>query len=222
MSSVQPFFTPEAIEAESFAIIDREAGPDLPFSGRSWEVARRLVHTTADFDILNHLFVSEAAISAGVAAIRRGVPIFTDTDMARCGMPARRLSPFGITPLCLLYLPGVAEKAVQAGSTRAKAAFDLAADRLAGSIVAVGNAPTALLALTEYLQSGGEPPALVVAMPVGFVNAAESKALFVQYCETAADAAPACIAITGRKGGSPLAAATINALAEIALRESRA
>jgi len=222
MSSLQPFFTPEAIEAESFAIIDREIGPARPFAGRAWEVARRLVHTTADFDILNHLYIDETAVTAGVAAIRRGVSIFTDTDMARCGMPLRRLNPFGITPLCLLYLPGVAERAAQAGSTRAKAAFELAADRLGGSIVAVGNAPTALLALTDYLQGGGEPPALVVAMPVGFVNAAESKALFVRYCEAAGEAAPACIAITGRKGGSPLAAATVNALAELALRESRA
>jgi precorrin-8X/cobalt-precorrin-8 methylmutase len=203
---------PDAIETRSFAIIDQEAGPDPLFQGRAWEIARRLVHATADFAILPDLRLPEAAIDAGVKALRAGAPVFADTEMARCGMTSRHLTPFGIRPRCLLDLPGVAERAAQNGGTRSRAAMELAAALLPGAIVAVGNAPTALLALVDQLRAG-LTPALVVAMPVGFVNAAESKELCVAACE---ERNVPCLALMGRKGGSALAAAAINALAGLA------
>ena len=212
-----PVFEPAAIEAESFAIIDREAaqaGLTRLFHGRAWKLARRLVHTTADFDILSHLHLPDAAIEAGIAALRARAAIFTDTEMARCGMTRRHLDPLGVRVRCLLDLPGVAERAAQTGGTRSRAAIELAGTELSGAVVAIGNAPTALLALLEQLEAGLAPPALVIAMPVGFVNAAESKDLFLKYC--AAHSAPPCLALTGRKGGSTLAAAAVNALAGMA------
>ncbi|WMW64576.1 precorrin-8X methylmutase [Nitratidesulfovibrio liaohensis] len=219
---LQPAFTPDAIEARSFAIIDEEAGEPKPFAGRAREVTRRLVHTCADFDILPHLHLPDVAIAAGVAALARGCAIYTDTEMARAGMPLRRLAPLGCTVACLHALPGTAERAQERGTTRARAAMELAGGRLGGAIVAVGNAPTALLALLDHLAAGGPPPALVVAMPVGFVNAAESKELFLERAAALTQYGPhglPCLALRGRKGGSPPAAATVNALAEMALRE---
>lgn len=215
MSDLQPFFTPEAIEARSFAIIDEEAPEPRPFAGEEWEIARRLVHTTGDFDILRHLKFRERAVRVGVAALRGGALILTDTKMAEAGMPERRLAPLGARARCMLSLPGVAEVAARRNQTRSRAALEAARDLLPGCVLAVGNAPTALLGLLEYLDGGGAPPALVLAMPVGFVNAAESKALVWERDLPV-------ITIAGRKGGSTLAAATVNALAVIALREARA
>lgn len=213
MKRLRPEKNPVFIEQRSFAIIDAEAGENKPFSGRCWEVARRLVHTTADFSILDCLIIDEAAIDAGVAALRAGRPIFTDTRMALAGIPERRLRPLGVTASCLLSLPGVAERAAKLGITQSRAAVEIAGDSLGGAILAVGNAPTTLIALIHYLRAGGKAPALVVGMPVGFVNAAESKELLLE------KTGGPCIVIRGRRGGSPLAAATVNALAEIALRQ---
>ena len=212
MIRLQPEKDPAAIERRSFAIIDAEAGENKPFSGHCWEVARRLVHTTADFSILDTLIISDAAVAAGVAALRAGRPVFTDTRMALAGMPERRLTPLGVTASCLLALPGVAERAKENGITQSRAAIELAEDALKNAILAVGNAPTTLIALIEYLRQGGGAPALVIGMPVGFVNAAESKELLLE--ETRVPS----IVLRGRRGGSPLAAAPVNALAEIALR----
>jgi precorrin-8X/cobalt-precorrin-8 methylmutase len=243
MTSLIDCFTPTEIEERSFSIIGSELGlgPEspgptrlacelfprtggrLPFAGDAWQVARRLVHASADYSLLPHLHIPAGAVRAGVAALRGGAPVYTDTEMARAGMPLRRLAPLGVTPACLLSLPGVTEYAREKNMTRARAAFERAAaeGRLGGSILAVGNAPTALLALLDFFagldRAAGEGspaslPALVIAMPVGFVNAAESKELLL-----ARPGLP-CIAIRGRRGGSPLAAATVNALAELALR----
>ncbi len=212
MEWLQPESDPRSIERRSFAIIDAEAGEPKPFSGHCWEVARRLVHTTADFSLLDTLVIDENAVMAGVAALRAGCRIWTDTRMVLAGMPARRLTPLGVTAACLLALPGVAERARERGTTQTGAAVAIAGDRLENAILAVGNAPTALIALSRHLRSGGKAPALVIGMPVGFVNAAESKELLLE--ETAVPS----IVLRGRRGGSPLAAATVNALAEIALR----
>ena len=212
MDRLRPESDPVSIERRSFAIIDAEAGEPKPFSGRCWEVARRLVHTTADFSILETLVVSEEAVSAGVAALRASRPVFTDTKMALAGIPKRRLEPLGVTATCLLSLPGVSERAKKHGTTLSRAAVELAGDSLEGAILAVGNAPTTLIALITHLRAGGRPPALVIGMPVGFVNAAESKELLLE------EKTLPSIVLRGRRGGSPLAAATVNALAEIALR----
>lgn len=204
---LDPASTPSDIEARSFAIIDAEAGEPKPFSGHAWDIARRLVHTSGDMSLLASLHLPGAAVAAGLAALRRGAPVFTDTEMARAGMPRRRLTPLGVSVSCILSQPGVPDRALERGITRSRAGIETLGARLGGSIVAIGNAPTALLALLDHLDAGGPAPALVIGMPVGFVNAAESKERLM-----ARNDVP-CLAVTGRRGGSPLAAATVNALA---------
>ena len=214
MSPVQldPAATPEAIEARSFAIIEAEAPVPRPFSGHAWTVARRIVHAAGDLSLLPDLVLPDAAIAAGLHALASGASIFTDTEMVRSGMPQRRLLPLGCSVECALEQPGLAEEAARLHSTRVRAGFSLLGDRLGASIVVVGNAPTALLAILEYLENGGTPPALVIGMPVGFVNAAESKELLLQCPQIHS------LVLRGRRGGSPLAAATLNALAALAVR----
>lgn len=204
---MEPFFTPLEIEQRSFAIIDEEAGENKPFVGNAWEIARRLVHTTGDFAILHDLILPDDAIQAGVDALQRGAPIYTDTEMVRMGIPLRRLKETGNTVQCILSLDGVAEEATRKNSTRSRAGMLLLGDKLDGAIVAVGNAPTALLALLERVEKEGIKPALVIGMPVGFVNAAESKDMLLQQTSLKS------LVVKGRRGGSPLAATTVNALA---------
>ncbi len=214
--SVQPFTGPDDIEARSMAIIESEVPEPRPFQGGQWLVARRLVHTTADFEMLDLLRFSEGAVEAGKAALAKGCVIHTDTQMARAGIPMRRMRPLGCDVRCLMDDPGVAKAAKATGGTRAAAAVDALAEQWAGAILVVGNAPTALLRIMEHLdrQARGAPaPALVVGMPVGFVNAAESKELLMARADVP------WMAIAGRKGGSALAGATINALADMVLAE---
>lgn len=208
---LDPPSTPESIEARSFAIIDAEAGASRPFSGDAWQVARRLVHTAGDLSLLEALVLPDGAVAAGVAALQAGAPVFTDTEMARSGIPVRRTDPLGVRVSCILSFSGLEEEARRLGITRSRAGIMALGPRLAGAVVAVGNAPTALLALLEYIDGGGTPPALVIGMPVGFVNAAESKELLLRH-----PIIPSLV-VRGRRGGSPLAAAAVNALAEIAL-----
>jgi precorrin-8X/cobalt-precorrin-8 methylmutase len=212
LTTLQPYFAPETIEARSFEIIDSEVPEPRPFAGAQWEIARRLIHTSADFDLLNHIAFHPQAVEAGLNALGNGCTVFTDTEMARSGMPLRRMEPLGCTVQCLLNRPDVVAAAKTNGTTRAHAAMDAARGELQGCIMAIGNAPTALIRLMEHLAAGGQAPALIIGMPVGFVNAAESKELLV------GQTAVPYITIRGRKGGSPLAAATVNALAEMALR----
>ena len=202
---------PDDIEARSFAIIDGEIPEPRPFTGYAWEVARRLVHTSGDISLPGDLYLPDESVCGGVQALRRGCAIFTDTRMACSGIPARRLAPLNTSVQCLLDLPGVADRARTDNITRARAAMLLAGNALSGSIVAIGNAPTALLTLLQLLGEGLPEPALIIGMPVGFVNAAESKELLVR-------SGRPCLVLRGRKGGSPLAAATVNALAVIAGR----
>jgi precorrin-8X/cobalt-precorrin-8 methylmutase len=205
--TITPITAPEAIEARSLAIIDGEVPPPRPFAGRQWEVVRRLIHTTADFELLDLVRFSAGAVEAGLSALDAGATIVTDTEMARCAIPTRRMIPLGCQVLCLLNEPDVIQTALTSGGTRAAAAVD-AALALPGRLVfAIGNAPTALLRLLKRLDEGEPAPDLIIGMPVGFVNAAESKALLM----TRADVP--WIAISGRKGGSALAGATVNALA---------
>lgn len=208
--TLQPFFSPDNIEQRSFEIIDSEVPEPRPFKGAEWVIARRLIHTTADFDLLNHILFHPQAVRAGIQAIKNGCTIFTDTEMVRSGIPGRRTSPFGCSTQCLLNKPEVINKAKETGSTRAQAAMDAAAPEIGGSIMAIGNAPTALIRLMQHIENGGMPPALIVGMPVGFVNASESKEILL------AQSSVPYITIRGRKGGSPLAAATVNALAIMA------
>ncbi|WP_300163161.1 precorrin-8X methylmutase [Solidesulfovibrio sp.] len=214
MPDILPITAPDAIERKSLAIIDAEVPEPRPFDGRKWEIVRRLIHTTADFEMLDLIRFSHGAVEAGLAALAAGATIVTDTEMARCAIPTRRLTPLGCSVRCLVNAPEVEAAARQTGGTRAAAAMDAALATLQAPLVlAIGNAPTALLRLLKHLDAGTPPPALVIGMPVGFVNAAESKALLM----TRADVP--WIAISGRKGGSALAGATVNALAIMLLRE---
>ena len=206
---LMPQRLPTEIEERSFEIIDNEFGANKPFSGSAWEVARRVIHAAGDPSLAEDLYVPEDAVQAGVAALAAGAPIFTDTMMVKVGISEKRL-PKHNTVRCILDSPEVARVAEQEGCTRSRAGMLRLGEALNGAIVVVGNAPTALLALLELCETHTLRPALVVGMPVGFVNAAESKELLVGASDVPS------ITLRGRRGGSPLAAATLNALAVLA------
>jgi len=195
---------PREIETESFRIIDREAGPH-GFPPEQWQIVRRMIHTSADFDYLRTARFHPQAIPAGTAAIRAGKPIITDTNMARAGIRKTDAQRFGIAATCHMDAPAIHAAAGSSGTTRATAAVDAAAAEMSGGIYVVGNAPTALLRLIELVRSGRARPALIVGLPVGFVNAAESKAALAKLDHP-------FITNEGRKGGSNVAAAVVNAL----------
>ncbi len=203
--------TPEQIEQKSFEIIDEEAGSHR-FSSDQWPIVRRMIHTSADFDYMESIRFHPEAVRAGITAIRQGCMIFTDTNMLRIGVRQRDLDRFGATAKCLMADPKVAQMAADKGATRAKVAVDAAVDEMAGGIYAVGNAPTALLRLIELIKTGKAAPALVIGLPVGFVNAAESKAALL-------DVDVPYITNVGRKGGSNVAASVVNALVLLALEK---
>ncbi len=204
---------PEEIEAKSFSIIDAEAGPH-GFDDATWSVVRRMIHTSADFDYMETVRFHPRYLESGLAAIRGGGAIFTDTRMCLSGIRKGEIERYGGKVACLIDDPAVAERAKEAGTTRALAAVDAAADAMAGGIYVVGNAPTALLRLLELIAAGMAAPALVVGLPVGFVNAAESKAALIKTDQP-------YITNVGRKGGSNVAAAVVNALAILARGDDR-
>ncbi|BBD06738.1 precorrin-8X methylmutase [Desulfovibrio ferrophilus] len=206
---------PMDIENASMGIIESEIPEPRPFQGIEWQIVRRMIHTSADFEMLDLVRFHPDAVSAGQRALASGCRIFTDTEMARCAIPMRRMKPLGCTVTCLMNDPEVAKQAKRDGTTRALAAVNKSAPDMDGAIVVIGNAPTALLRLLELAAQGKATPALVVGMPVGFVNAAESKALL------AAQHTLPYVTIAGRKGGSPLAGCVVNALAESILTERR-
>lgn len=199
---------PSEIERQSFAIIDKEAG-DHGFSPDQWKIVRRMIHTTADFDYMGTACIHPRAIAAGVRAIRQGKAIITDTEMAKAGIRKAGLEAFGCMVSCYMADPDVGEDALARGVTRALAAVEKAAPLVRDGIYVVGNAPTALLRLLDLLREGAARPALVVGLPVGFVNAAESKDALMR-----TDIPH--ISNRGRKGGSNVAASVVNALALIA------
>ncbi len=224
---LSPQRLPEDIERESFRLIDAEVPEPRPFAGPTWEVVRRMIHATADFELLSLARFHPGAVEAGLAALAAGAVIVTDTEMARMGIPHRRLEPLGCRAVCLIGDPRAAEAATILGTTRTAAAVDLAVDLARGPgivqgmphaplVFVIGNAPTALLRLVDHMRAGRVRPALVVGMPVGFVNAAQSKARLEAFGETP-DGIP-YITIQGRKGGSTSAAAAVNALLELALK----
>ena len=171
------------------------------------EVALRLVHACAMPEIVADLAFSPDAGAAGRTALRAGAAVLVDSEMVAHGINRARL-PAANPIRCTLTAPGVAERAERLGTTRAAAAVELWRDALAGAVVAVGTAPTALFRLVELLGEAAPRPALVIAMPVGFVGAAEAKAALIE-----GDFAIPYIALRGRRGGSALAAAAVNALA---------
>lgn len=211
--SIKDIPLPADIEAESFRIVDSEVPEPRPFAGGQWEIVRRMIHTTADFEMLDLVRFHPDAVRNGVAALAKGCLVATDTEMARKGIPLRRMEPLGCEVRCLMNDPRVADAARRNGTTRAFAAVDCALEELHPAVWVVGNAPTALIRLVDRVREGAPMPALVVGMPVGFVNAAESKDYLMS-------SSIPYIAVQGRKGGSALAACVVNALAEMALRSS--
>ena len=195
---------PAEIESTSFDIIDREVGYH-DFNELQWPIVRRMIHTSADFEFKDMVRIHPQAIAAGIKAICNGKMIITDTNMARVGIRTKELAQFGVTVKCYMNDPRIHEKAKSTGTTRAKAAVDMAADDMNGGIYVVGNAPTALLRLIELINEGQVGPALIIGLPVGFVNAAESKAALLELDYPS-------ITNIGRKGGSNLAASVVNAL----------
>jgi precorrin-8X/cobalt-precorrin-8 methylmutase len=210
---------PHAIEEESFRIIDAEATRREAFAPRDWAVVRRMIHAAGDVSLEADAVVGPGAVAAGVAALRAGSPVWTDTRMAAAGISVARLSAVCTTyetlaPASLLTRPGVAAAARAAGSTRSAAAVRQSAGDLPASLLVVGNAPTCLEAALDLLAEGMAEPALVIGVPVGFVGAVESKERLV------AEAPCPYITIRGRRGGSGLAAAAVNALAVLAAEEA--
>jgi precorrin-8X/cobalt-precorrin-8 methylmutase len=205
---------PEEIEARSFEIIRQElcAEPGsaaAPLDPLLSSVLIRIIHTTADFSHAQNLCASAGAAALAIKALREGASIVTDTQMAKAGIDKKRLAKFGGQAYCFIADSDVAEKAKQNGTTRSLASMDKAAELDAPLIFAIGNAPTALGRICDLSAQGKLTPALVIGVPVGFVNVVESKEMLM------AGSIP-YITVKGRKGGSNIAAAICNALLRLA------
>ncbi|MBF8983570.1 precorrin-8X methylmutase [Lutibacter sp. B2] len=195
---------PHLIEEKSFEIITEELGKKV-FPEEIGKIVKRVIHTTADFEYADITIISPEAIESAKKAIKAGANIITDTNMSRSGINKKRLAEYGGEVYCYIADEDVAKAAKEKGTTRAMAAMDKAIEGENNKIFVIGNAPTALFKLKEFIEKGKVKPALVVGVPVGFVGAAESKEEFeklnVPYIIT-----------RGRKGGSTVAAAIINAI----------
>jgi precorrin-8X/cobalt-precorrin-8 methylmutase len=194
------------IEEASFAIVDREAGAHS-FSPPQWQVVRRVIHATADFEYKLVMRFSRDAVTAGIAALRAGCPVVVDVKMIAAGLSEERLAAYGCQIHSFISDPDVIAAAKAASSTRAIEAMRKAHRRglLDGAVIAIGNAPTALLETVRLIAEEGARPALVLGVPVGFVSAVEAK-------EAALGLPVPHIVAQGRKGGSPVAVAILHAL----------
>lgn len=196
----------DEIYRQSFAIIRGEA--DLSrFSPDEAEIAVRMIHAAGAVEAAEHFEFGPGFVPAARAALAAGAPIFCDAEMVARGVTAARL-PAGNDVICTLRDPATPAIAAEIGNTRSAAALRLWLPRLGGSVVAIGNAPTALFFLLELLRDGASRPAAIVGMPVGFVGAAESKAALAENSYRV----PYAI-VRGRLGGSAMTAAALNALA---------
>ena len=200
---------PSQIERGSMAIIREEllARGISPAPGTE-AVVLRCIHASADFDYAENLRFTPDAVEKAVTALQNGAHIVTDTNMALAGVSKPGLERLGGEVHCFMAEPEIAQIAKARGSTRAAASMDHAAGHYPNAVYAVGNAPTALFALAERIEQGLRP-ALVTAVPVGFVNVVESKERIFRLCT---ECGVPCIAAMGRKGGSSIAAAICNAL----------
>jgi len=208
----------EAIEARSMLTVDTEAGSHA-FTPEQWQVVRRMIHATADFGLVESVRFSPDAIESGIAALRAGSKIYVDSAMIRAGLSLARLNRVnqGYEPsdvLCYVAHRSVSAEAKRQGLPRSLFAVRKAGRALHGAIAVFGNAPVALLEINRMIIEEGLRPALVIAMPVGFVHVTESKdelvSLGIPY-----------IAISGRRGGSPLAVSAIHALCSLAASGER-
>ena len=194
---------PDDIEKRSMEIIESELDVDIPDENKA--VVKRVIHCTADFDYAKNLIFSPGAVKKALDALHRGCGIVTDTQMARSGINKTAAAKLGCEILCFMSDPDVADEAKKRGCTRAVASMEKAARLKRPLIFVVGNAPTALLRIKEMIDEGEICTELVVGVPVGFVNVIESKeAIMKTDCPH--------IVAKGRKGGSNVAAAIVNAL----------
>jgi precorrin-8X/cobalt-precorrin-8 methylmutase len=200
----------DAIYERSFAIIRAEA--DLSrFSEAEADVAIRMIHACGQVEAARHFLFSENFVASARAALAAGAPIFCDAEMVAHGVTRARL-PAGNEVICTLRDPRTPALAKEIGNTRSAAAIKFWGERVAGSVVAIGNAPTALFYLLELLRDGAPKPAAILGMPVGFVGAAESKDALAENSY----GVPFAI-VRGRLGGSAMTAACLNALARAGL-----
>ena len=201
------YVLPADIERRSFEIIGSELDREIPPEIKP--VVMRVIHTTADFDYLDTLYFSPDVMETALRTIRSGAVFVTDTNMAKAGINKSALARHGCSCECFMADPEIAAAAKANGTTRATASVDHAALLGKPVIYAVGNAPTALIRLTELIDQGSFRPELVIGVPVGFVNVVQSKEMLI------ASGIP-CIVARGRKGGSNVAAAICNALLYLA------
>lgn len=200
------YIAPQEIEKRSFEIIKielMEKGVTLPPEHE--DIIIRVIHTTADFDFVKTLYFSPGAVEKARELIRGGATIITDTGMALSGINKKRLSSFGGSALTFMSDESVEKEAKVRGVTRAWVSMERASRIKGKKIFAIGNAPTALLSLHSMMEKKIYTPDLVIAVPVGFVNVVQSKELIM-------DSKVPCIVNRGRKGGSTVCAAIINAL----------
>ena len=196
---------PMTIENRSMELIAPHLA-ELHLDERETKLYSRLIHASGDVGYAPITRVHPQAIDAAIAALKRGVDIYTDVEMVRTGINKKKLALFGGTVHCLVADPDVAARAKAEGITRSMVAMRTFGKDMNGSIVAIGNAPTALFEVLRLVREEGIRPACIVGIPVGFVGAAESKA------ELAANDIVPYITVEGSKGGSPIAAAAVNAL----------
>lgn len=204
---------PQAIESLSFDMIKKELG-EHPFTDEQFPIVQRVIHATADFELGRSLVFHPQAVDAGIRAILGGKTIVSDVQMVQAGISKPRIARFGGNIRVFIADPDVAEEAKRLRTTRAIIAVQKAVKEAEGGIFAIGNAPTALLELIRLMRAGIAKPGLIVGVPVGFVSAAESKEELMK-CDVP------FIANRGRKGGSPVAVAIVNALSLLAEKVSQ-
>ncbi|WP_434510215.1 precorrin-8X methylmutase [Desulfitobacterium sp. AusDCA] len=200
---------PAQIERDSMSFIHRHL--QKTWKKQELKIVERLIHTTGDLELESVIAIHERAVEAGLQALKQGAPVITDVEMVRAGIAKKALADLGGSAECFLGDPRIPEKAAEWGLTRTMTALRLNKERLNGAIVAVGNAPTALVEVLELAQNPEYRPALIVGIPVGFVGAKEAKDLLWQKQEIPS------ITVLGTRGGSPLAASAINALIYLAV-----
>ncbi|MGF9713525.1 precorrin-8X methylmutase [Paenibacillus naphthalenovorans] len=202
---------PQEIEEKSFAMITEELG-EHSFTEEQYKVVQRVIHASADFELGRSLVFHPNAIRAGIDAIRSGKPIVADVQMVQVGISKPRIQKYGGDVRVYISDPDVMEEAKRLNTTRAIISIRKAAREADGAIYAIGNAPTALLELIRLVKEGQAKPGLIIGVPVGFVSAAESKEELLKLDVP-------FVTNIGRKGGSPVAVASVNALSLLAERE---
>ena len=200
---------PDDIEKTSMEIIaDELRTRGIVIPEENYAVTSRVIHATADLDYAENMTFTDKAAGCGIAAFARGIPIVTDTNMTLVGISRPAMERLGVTASCFMAEPFIRDMAREMGMTRAAVSQIYAAEKMPGAVLSVGNAPTALFEIARQIRNGLRP-ALVIGVPVGFVNVTESKEEILRVCEEYD--IPAIVAL-GRKGGSTVACAILNAL----------